>query len=690
MHERLFRNRPARGMARAGIVAAIVVLLLGSGAVALVAGGPLAGSSHGSSLPAPTAPAASPAPAVAPDGAKPLPGSVTIPVGNGPDAIALDSANGTVFVANEYTNNVTEIAIATDSPGFGIPVGDEPVAIAVDGPNGTAYVANLGSNNVTAVSLGYGGVSANIPVGNAPDAIVFDPLNGYVYVANGGSGTVSVISSVTNEPVATIPVGSDPDAIAIDTQNRQLFVADAGSDNVSVISGTSNVLIATVFVGTSPGVGGSIAYDAVDHDVFVACIGSDNVSVIGGSNHTLLAAVNVGSGPGGLAVDGTRGEVFVANRFSDNVSVIAAANDTVVANVPVGSEPSADGGIAVDPSTNAVYVPNGGSNNLSVLSAISNAIVASVPVLAVPAALSINATSGIVYVADQGAANVSAFALASVSFAAKGLPPGSIWSVAAGTPPLARSNVTFHGGGTIDFLALAGPLPFVITAPSGYGVATVSGPGAPSQTLFLVTSVSAALKVTFGKIETLTFTETGLPTGAPWGVTLTAGPAHGGGPSQSATTVTGSLEFTVVQGGWKFQVTPKPSDYTAAPPHGSVSVGAHPATKAIKFSLLTESVVFREAGLKTGTLWQVNLTGPVNFTLSSKGSSLTIRLPNGTYSYTVANVGGMHPHPTGGNLTIVTPAKLLIVYVTFSDPPQSAGIAAPVAAVAAPVGRPDA
>ena len=682
-------HRTARGVARCATVLALALLMLPAAALVL-GGSPLARAAAPTGPLAPTMPGTPQGVSAVPPSGAPLPPAATIPVGTGPDAVAVDAANATVFVANEFTNNVTLVSLTTNLPGLSVPVGNQPApgALAVDPVNGTAYVANEGSNNVTAIALGLSGVSANIPVGTSPDAIVYDAANGYVYVANGGAGTVSVISTVTNAVVATVPVGGDPDGITIDTQNHQVFVADAGTNNVSVISGTTNVVVATITVGTAPGAGGSIAYDSVHHNVFVACVGSNNVSVIGGTNHTLFATVNVGSGPAGIAIDPTRGEVYVANRFSANVSVLSSTNGTLLSTIAVGSQPSSAGGVAFDPSRHYVYIPNEGSNNVSVISTVTNSVAASIPVLESPIAVALNAASGAVYVADEGSANVSAFGLASVTFTERGLTTGAAWSVAVGTVPVVRANTTFKGGGSVSFLTLAGPFPFTIAAPVGFGVYTVTGPGTPSQSLFNVIRAATPLKVLFRPLENLTFAESGLPTGATWGIALTAAPLHGGAAGQSLSTIGTSITFVVVQGAWKFQVTPKPSAYGAAPAHGGVGVGAHATTRAIKFHLLTNLVTFHEAGLKSGTRWQVNLTGPVNVSKTSTGASIVVHLANGTYNYTVANVGGSHPTPTNGSLTIVTPGRATIVLVTFTSPPVLGGLAGSPAAPVALRSRP--
>lgn len=259
----------------------------------------------------------------------------------------------------------------------------------------------------------------------------------------------------------------------------------------------------------------------------------------------------------------------------------------------------------------------------------------------------------------------------SVTFKAVGLPAGSNWTVSAGFPSTTESNVTFGGSGKVRFFESNGSLPYSFTEPAGYGVAAVLGPNAPSQ---IAGNVSGATTFTvrFGPFENLTFNALGLPIGASWGVTISSALRYGGPSPQSATSTSPTINFTVVKDPYKFQIGPKPSTYRAAPGHGSVGVPAHAVSKTIKFKLVSEKVVFHRTGLVSGTLWGVNITGSGNYAANTTAGSLSFFLPNGTYTYTVWQVGSLFPHPGTGNLTIVAPNTALSVAIAYTATPVAA------------------
>ncbi len=648
-------------------------------------------STTAASSPAP-AYSAPPAPPVATGSAQPAGGAIHIPVGGGPDAVLLDPTNSSAFVASQFGNNITVISLATDRVVTTIPVGSEPApgALALDPINWTVYDANAGSNNVSVLSISEDVVLSSVTVGASPDAVAYDSGNHLVYVANGGTGTVSILSPLTTavpRVIDNVPVGPEPDALAVDPTTHAVYVASAGTDNVSEVSGSSNTVLASVRVGTDPGASGAMIFDPYDGDVFVANYGSNNVSVIAAGNHTLVGTVPVGTGPSAIAIDSTGAEVFVVNHYSDNVTVLSGKNFTILGSIEVGSGPSDDGAVAANPTLHTLYVPNEDTDTVSVISTETNTVVATIPVGLSPGAIGADATNGAVYVANQGSSNVSAFSLDQVTFRETGLSVGASWSVRAGPPTQTGSNTITKGKGTISFFEFGGPITYAITAPAGYGVASVTGPFDPTQTSANLTTSSLLLTVKFAPIETLTFTELGLAPGTVWSVGISSAVKHSGAPSQTESGNDGTLTFSAVKGSWKFQVH-APSIYRAKPAHGGVGVPAHAVTKKLKFVLLTGKASFREVGLVKGTRWFVNVTGPEDVNATSTTPTLTIPLENGTYQYTVSNYSMTHPHPASGTFTIVAPAAAVPVTILFTSVASHAGAVRGDGASGSEVGAP--
>ena len=292
--------------------------------------------------------------------------------GVAPYAIAYDSANNYIYVANSNSSNVSVINGATNSVIARISVWSGEDGMAYDSVNNYIYIANGGSNNVSVINGVTNTVIANIFVGPLPEGVAYDPSNNYVYVGHGAypqtlglSILVFVINCASNTVIANISVGSRgwPDAIAYDSSNNYLYVACA-IDKVSVINGATNSVITNLTVGTYPD---AVAYDPSNNYVYVANGGSNNVSVINGATNAVIASISVGSEPYAIAYDSGNNYIYVCN--GDNVSVINGATNSVIASISVGSEPYA---VAYDPSNNYIYVANFDSGSISIISTYEN------------------------------------------------------------------------------------------------------------------------------------------------------------------------------------------------------------------------------------------------------------------------------------------------------------------------------
>jgi thermopsin len=153
----------------------------------------------------------------------------------------------------------------------------------------------------------------------------------------------------------------------------------------------------------------------------------------------------------------------------------------------------------------------------------------------------------------------------------------------------------------------------------------------------------------------VTFTESGLPAGTLWSVSL-LGVHSSTFPSIAVSLQNGSYSYTVgaIPG------------YVATPLSGNVSVNGTTLRIAIAFAPFDFPVEFHELGLPSMTSWVVVLAGTHH---SSTSARIVFGSPNGTYSFTVPAVPGFVPSPTSGNVTVAnTSARVTILFTAFQFP----------------------
>lgn len=278
-----------------------------------------------------------------------------------------------------------------------------------------AYIANNGSNNVSVIDVASNTVVATVTVGTNPNGVATHPDGTRVYVSNGGSASVSVIDTYTQQVVATIPVGTLPHGIAVTPDGSRVLVAHGSAGYLAVIDTTSNTRLPDI-ASSQSGVGlainptGTRAYMAINNGSavqvfdlianaaiatttlsnrsFGVAVSADGarayvvqnqagrVAIVNTANNSYSNFFSVPGQPIGVAVSPASGRVYTTTGSGNSLAVYDPANFNVT-SVPVGTAPY---GVAVTHAGDRIYVTNSGSNSVSVLDATVNAVVATIPV----------------------------------------------------------------------------------------------------------------------------------------------------------------------------------------------------------------------------------------------------------------------------------------------------------------------
>ncbi len=223
-----------------------------------------------------------------------------------------------------------------------------------------------------------------------------------------------------------------------------------------------------------------------------------------------------------------------------------------------------------------------------------------------------------------------------INFTESGLPTGTTWSVSVG------SN-TYHNSSNVISI----PESFEGNNTFGYTVNGVSGfsPSPSSGKVDISNQLSNNVRIDFIPVGSVTFTESGLPSGDIWKVTLngTTKQAYAGG----------SISFTEPYGTYLYTVSSQ-NGYVPSPSTGIVTIGSSPQTVGITYTLKPYTVTFNEGGLPIGTTWSVTLGGNSK---SSTSSSISFSEPDGSYSFSVPDVyysstETYYPSPSSGTVTV--------------------------------------
>jgi hypothetical protein len=214
------------------------------------------------------------------------------------------------------------------------------------------------------------------------------------------------------------------------------------------------------------------------------------------------------------------------------------------------------------------------------------------------------------------------------TFSSSGLPAGTLWGVRVDSQQVTTTSPSLNvslPNGTFTYQLL--PVPGYVPSAWTGSVTVQGGP-----------LVGPAIPWTVYR-DPFTFTETGLPAGSVWFFELN-------GTNYTA----GTTPFTVhVPNGTYTYSIPGVPGYRPTVPAGNIVVQGPDQGLTVRFVASTFRVTLTAAGLPTGSGWEVVVAGQ-NYLAPQR--TITLLLPNGTYSYQAPKEGGYTPAAPAGNFVV--------------------------------------
>jgi 6-phosphogluconolactonase len=314
------------------------------------------------------------------------------------------------------------------------------------------YVAGPGTNEVFEFRSQSNGTLAplgtpNFAVGSNPDAVAPHTSGDFLYIADFSGDDVTLLdinksNGNLSVPVSTsivVPVnppnifatGAGPVSLAMSPTAPFLYVANQTAGSVTgftVDPGTGSLGLIANFPITPVSHPTSLAVSPKGDFLFLANSAEGTVAIFSiGSNGALTQAgapVSMGAGatPNSVAVEHSGRFLYVSDTAHN--AVLGFSIQSGGALTPVNGSPFAAGtgptGLGIDPQGALLYAANGGSNNVSAyiidstsgaLGAVSGSPFATGGVG--PSAVAVESTTSFVYVTDQTSHDIAAFSIAS-------------------------------------------------------------------------------------------------------------------------------------------------------------------------------------------------------------------------------------------------------------------------------------
>jgi len=158
----------------------------------------------------------------------------------------------------------------------------------------------------------------------------------------------------------------------------------------------------------------------------------------------------------------------------------------------------------------------------------------------------------------------------------------------------------------------------------------------------------------------VTFSETGLSNGTIWSVTIN---------NNTRISTNATIVFNLNNGSFQYSIQPIPGfsilNYT-----GNFSVNGHPILNPVNWTMVVYYLNISQSGLPAGKHWSATIVGnafnqiAVKDTLNATGSSVSFRVPNGSYNYTINVPFGYTGSHMTGNIKINGHSTSLLIHIS--------------------------
>lgn len=256
----------------------------------------------------------------------------SIPVGNGPEGVAITPDGTKAYVCNTEDGTVTPIDLTTQTPGDPIDLATStPSLIAITPDGAKAYVTNA-DGHLSVIDTGTDTVSATISVSSSLYGIAITPDGKTVYVSNNETTVVFPVDVATGIPGSPITVGGRPIAMAITADGKTMWVANFADGTVVAVALPSHVVGAPISIGDGPE---GLVLSVDERTLYVSASEDNAVTPVDIQSATAGDDIATVAGPEYLVVTPDGKFLFATLPGGTGVQVLNAATNSPISPVPL-------------------------------------------------------------------------------------------------------------------------------------------------------------------------------------------------------------------------------------------------------------------------------------------------------------------------------------------------------------------
>jgi len=231
-------------------------------------------------------------------------------VGNVPCYLVFNAAGTKAYVANQYSQSVSVIDVATNTQSRTIPVTGDPLPVAITADGNTLFVTT-NVNRLYKIALANDSIVDSLSLPATSHHLLMHPNGTLLYVATRDGGSVLEVNWQTMTVARTFTLGGTTQGMAISLDQQELYVADETMNRLRIVNLATGTAAPPVPLA---GGGEGLALSADGTRLYVGLVFAGKVQVLDRASRTTLDTITTGGVPREIAVDAARSRVLVANE----------------------------------------------------------------------------------------------------------------------------------------------------------------------------------------------------------------------------------------------------------------------------------------------------------------------------------------------------------------------------------------
>jgi YVTN family beta-propeller protein len=234
----------------------------------------------------------------------------SVSVGSLPCYLVFNAAGTKAYVANQFSQSVSVVDVATNTQSRTIPVTGDPLPVAISGDGNTLFVTT-NANRLYKIALANDSVVDSIGLPATSHHLLMHPNDTLLYVATRDAGTVLEVNWRTMTIARTFTLGGRTQGMAISLDRSELYVANEASSQLHIVTLANGNTPTPI---TLAGGGEGLALSGDGTKLYVGLVFNGKVQIINRVGRTVLQTISTGGTPREIAADAARSHMLVANE----------------------------------------------------------------------------------------------------------------------------------------------------------------------------------------------------------------------------------------------------------------------------------------------------------------------------------------------------------------------------------------